>query len=227
MGQLRALCVQKGVLPPIALEKEDFISALLRYLERQAGKSAPKKENTDPKAELPPELCEPAMSVAERKEKWNKMVGQHLVGVRFGAADLEVMPLKTLKSFCTQHRCLPKIAMERADFVNALTPLIGVPAPGAIDTDKIEKEAAAKAAAKGGAKAKPTGPPARKDFSKFLGSHKPNFTTADLLDMPESTLKTLCMMHGALPPGPPDELKKPQLLQALSRLAVLPNAGAI
>merc|ERR1712176_1331424 len=100
------------------------------------------------------------------------MVNQHLAGVRFVEADLLVMPLKVLKALCVQHRVLPKLAVERADFVRALTPLKGVPAPGGIDADtsktappKQRNDAAAPVAGNGSVHISANKP--RKDFSKF------------------------------------------------------------
>merc|ERR1712072_1129923 len=108
-----------------------------------------------------------------------------------------------------QHRVLPTCAMERADFVQALSPLCGSSAP-----PSRQAEAAACAPPE---PPKEQPPKPRKDYSKFLGSIKPNFTMADLEDMPESTLRTLCMKFGVLPPG--EEVPRERLILALSALA--------
>jgi len=154
----------------------------------------------------------------ERKARWARAVGEHLAGMRFEEEDLEVMPLKILRSLCMQHKVLPSCAVERADFVRALRPCVGgspaaMPAAttaaasqsNGVSSARLVNGSAVPATANGKSNGThgepPRKEPPRKDFSRFLGAAKPNFTQADLEDMPESTLRTLCIQHGVLPPG--------------------------
>lgn len=228
---LRGLCIQHRVLPACALERADFIQAL-GPLALDAGPPAGASPPADSRraAAQEPERPEapaphPAQDLAERKAKWTSLVGKHLAGLTFESKDLEVMPLKTLKALCLQHRVLPACAVERADFVRALAPLAGVPAPGGQEAEPAGPPpgGAGEGGGSGPSAPKAAKEPVRKDFSKFLGAAKPNFTARDLEDMPESTLRTLCIQHGALPAGEP---QRAELLAALGRLALPPRQGA-
>jgi len=118
------------------------------------------------------------------------------------------LPLKTLRGLCIQHSVLPPCAVERADFVQALAPLTGSEAPSRLC--KPEQPAQPNTAS----------PPEvrKRNFSQFLGVMKPNFTVADLVEMPVSTLKTLCIQHGVMPM----EESREQFLEALYKLAKPP-----
>lgn len=217
---LRGLCKQHKVNPACAIERADFMKALAPLAD--GGSAAPAasasqgKEAPDrPEENGTSPAVDPAEDLAKRKARWAELAGKHLTGVRFDARDLEVMPLKMLKVLCIQHRALPACAVERADFVRALQPLVGVPAPGGQEAEPVGQQPVG-----GGKEGQKAGKePVRKDFSKFLGAAKPNFTTADLEEMPETTLRTLCIMHGVLPIGEP---QREHLLVALRRLAISP-----
>jgi len=217
---LRGLCIQHKVFPACAIERADFMKALRPLATDAAPDAAPEAKEASGKAD---EKCstpavDPAEDLAKRKARWSELAGKHLAGVCFDARDLQVMPLKMLKALCIQHRALPACAVERADFVRALTPMAGVPAPGGQEAEPVGQPASTQV---GGSKAqKANREPVRKDFSKFLGAMKPNFTAADLEEMPETTLRTLCIQHGALPRGEPE---REDLLAALRRLAVPPG----
>jgi len=227
---LRDLCKQHGVLPACALERADFVQALIPLVSSSKAGPSPPTQPTKPAQPEPskpePAKPEPAVEVAapeesavDRKARWARSAGGHLSGVNFTMADLEVMPVKTLRALCVQHSALPPCAVERADFVQALAPLAvaKVAAVAQPPQPKGGDAAAPQQAAKAPAPAAP-----RRDFSKFLGSMKPNFTKADLEEMPVSTLRTLCIKYGKLPPG---EVERSDLIQALRALAIKPAAG--
>lgn len=216
---LRGLCLQHKVLPACALERADFVRAL-GPLTVAAPPGCGDEAVAKAESEGAGVAEDPAKDLAQRKARWARAAGEHLAGVKFEALDLEVMPLKTLKALCVQHRVQPACAVERADFVRALVPLAGVPAPGGAEAPAPAVQAAAAQA--GGPKAAPAAAkePPRRDYSKFLGAMKPNFTAADLEGMPDTTLRTLCIQHGALPAGEP---QRPALLAALLLLAVPPR----
>lgn len=208
---LKGLCVQYKSVPANAIERADFIRALVRFATDappEAKLSAPGPAATE--APKPPPQPKKPETIAERKERWVKAAnnGQHLAGLVFDEQDLQVIPLKTLKALCMQHKVLPARALERFDFVSALTPLIGVPAPGGASQTQPQPQ-----------RHEANGPRVerKRDFSKFLGEFKPSFTAADLGVMPDSTLRTLCIKHGVMPAGEPD---RTDLLGALLRLAV-------
>mmetsp|Transcript_115643 Transcript_115643/g.211786 ORF Transcript_115643/g.211786 Transcript_115643/m.211786 type:complete len:148 (+) Transcript_115643:3-446(+) len=131
------------------------------------------------------------------------------------------MPMKILRGLCVQHKVLPSSAVERADFVEALRPLVGkkaAPKEANATRPVAGQTGVAGPTAMNHASSKPVQPQApKRDFSKFLGAFKPNFTATDLDEMPEGTLRTLCMQHGVLPPG---EVARDALLKALTPLAV-------
>lgn len=208
---LRGLCIQHKVLPPAgAVERADFERALLPLAVCSAAPAADPGQREAQSGAAAPE--EPPLGTEERKAKWQKVAatGEHLAGLHFEEADLAVMPMKTLRGLCTQHKVLPPGAVERADFVQALRPLIGA-------TSSAAKAAPAAPAVVAPPPAVAAPAPPKRDFTKFLGSMKPNFTAADLEEMPDTTLRTLCMQHGALPPG---ESQRDDLLKALTPLAL-------
>lgn len=232
--RLRDLCKQHGVLPTNALERGDFVRALTPLA--MGGASAEAAAALVPTPSATPSAATPSSTpttspaaaatpsghpegseadLAERKQRWAKAVatGAHLAGLDFVTADLEVMPLKMLRGLCVQRGVLPACAMERWDFVQALLPLVGSATP----LPRVPAKPATPAV--GPAVTKPAEPP-RRDYSRFLGSVKPNFTRADLDDMPQSTMRTLCLKFGVLPPGvdPPCAM----LRQSLYRLCPAP-----
>lgn len=220
---LRGLCVQHRVLPPCAMERSDFVQALTPLAsatEADAGAApagAGEAESTTGAAE------DPEREATQRKAKWQKVAasGEHLGGLQFTEADLAVMAMKTLKGLCVQYKVLPSCAVERSDFVKALIPFAaGSSLARAVAASRLPPPA--RAANGSGAAAAAKDAPAKRDFSKFLGSMKPNFSAADLAEMPDGTLRTLCMQHGVLPPG--DEPDRRSLLEALGPLAIRTNS---
>jgi len=240
MKTLRGLCIQHRVLPSNALERADFVLALIPIAESH--QQQPRQQQQKPQQSQPPTGKQAAdeglenrsghgrngaeEDLASRKARWAQFaeVGRHLSGVCFDAQDLGVMPLKTLKAFCVQHGVLPACAVERADFVRALAPLAGKAAPGGNKAEAVRTPAPTATHAAAGPTATPSTAKAsvtRKDYSKFLGAAKPNFTEADLEDMPESTLRTLCIQHGVLQDP---SAGRALLLASLRRLARPPGA---
>lgn len=221
---LRGLCVQHRVLPACAVERSDFVKAIA-HLATDAAGSCQKKEPAVPEQSKPEEGTGPSEGPEERKAKWQRVAasGEHLGGLSFDQQDLDVMPMKILRGLCGQHKVLPSSAVERADFVEALRPLIG--RRGALQPAANSTGTAGQTSVKPArtglfnsttpTEKKPEVP--KRDFSKFLGAFKPTFTAADLDEMPEQTLRTLCMQHGVLPQG---EVPRDGLLQALTPLAV-------
>mmetsp|Transcript_13097 Transcript_13097/g.37367 ORF Transcript_13097/g.37367 Transcript_13097/m.37367 type:complete len:803 (-) Transcript_13097:86-2494(-) len=222
---LKGLCIQHKVFPACALERADFIKALGPLATDAAALGnagpGPKEAPGRPESNSTIPTVDPAEDLAKRKARWAELAGKHLTGVRFEAVDLQVMPLKMLKALCVQHRASPACAVERADFVKALTPKVGVPAPGGQEAEPVGQPPTSAPGGVGKYGQKASKEPVRKDFSKFLGAMKPNFTVADLEEMPDTTLRTLCIQHGALPIGEPS---RDALLVGLRRLAI-PPAG--
>lgn len=94
-GKLKALCIECGVLPLAALEKNDFLQALLPLA------AAPPK----PKVTPPPAHVTPGRAMKS-----------------FTRLELDKMSVKELKAYCIQRRVLPGAAVEKSDFVQALAP---------------------------------------------------------------------------------------------------------
>jgi len=234
LKRLRGLCVQHKCMPSCALERGDFMRALQPFASLESNtagtaRSTPatsgavssevetSSTNSVPKANS----CEaePMMDLAERRAKWARSAGMHLAGVVFELPDLDVMPLKTLRALCVQHKVLPACAVERMDFVRALTALVGVPAPGGQAREPAPASGASTTPSK--PEERPRGPtkdPPRRDFSRFLGAAKPKFTTNDLELMPEQTLRTLCIQHGVLPSS--GDVGRAELFASLAKIAV-------
>jgi hypothetical protein len=107
---LRGLCIQHRVLPANAMERSDFVTALIPLASGQNGHKAGQGSSSAQVHESPAGQKRPASEM-------------HLSALQFTIGDLGKLPLKTLKSLCIQHRVLPACAVERDDFVQALAPL--------------------------------------------------------------------------------------------------------
>lgn len=220
LKNLKGLCIKHRVLPAGALEKGEFVQALVKYLDSQKSQptaaAAPQQQPQQAPQEKKPDTPE---ELAARKAKWAKAAGEHLAGVSFDMADLQVMPTKVLRGLCVQYKVMPASAVEKADFVRALSPLAGLSSSqlnsrqaAQTKAAEVQKEAVKKQEAP------------KKDFSRFLGQAKPNFTPDDLQEMPESTLRTLCIQHGVLPQGEAAAYPS-ELLAALTRIAMVKFAA--
>lgn len=98
-GELRKLCVLRGVLPAGAVERSDLSDAL-----------APLASEPPPGAARAPAKA-PAPAVAPPA-----------ASSRFKRSDLEAMSTKELKALCTQKGVLPPPPLEKTDLVQALAP---------------------------------------------------------------------------------------------------------
>lgn len=245
MKVLRGLCVQHKVLPSNALERADFVAALAHMAEDSAPRTSENGEReethrttpvlrgpTATSAAVSPEPGPPTSRAAgnpsadepleERRARWAQTNSNaHLSTMAFTKVDLEVMPLKTLKGLCAQHGVLPRQAVERSDYVEALESVLGCRATAGNSSAKFSSTSATSSAKAGPAVAKAPGQSKaqenKKDFSKFLGVVNPNFTPADLEEMPSATLRTLCIQHGVLPRGEPSHAELQGALTELVR----------
>mmetsp|Transcript_59547 Transcript_59547/g.93999 ORF Transcript_59547/g.93999 Transcript_59547/m.93999 type:complete len:567 (+) Transcript_59547:2-1702(+) len=177
---LRGLCIQHGVMPPCAMEREDFKNALIPVAAKMEGSDSTSAAMPEPASQpVPQGLKRPAP--------------EHLSSLRFSVADLAGMPLKTLRGLCSQHRVLPACAVEREDFVKALAPLAsdGQLASSVDASPNVEVSPADMDAGERKAKWQ------RVAASGELGGIQ--FSEADLSAMPLKTLKGLCSQYKVLP----------------------------
>lgn len=119
---LRGLCVQHKVMPPCAMERGDFVQALMPLASAVHGGEPVSVEQCA--AAASPTAEDTSNAPIDRKAKWQRVAssGEHLGSLQFSAEDIAVMPMKILKGLCVQYKVLPACAVERADFVNALQP---------------------------------------------------------------------------------------------------------
>lgn len=170
---LRGLCIQHGVMPPCAMERDDFKRALIPVAARMEG------SDSGPATE-PARIPEPSSQGLKRPAP------EHLSTLRFTLGDLAGMPLKTLRGLCVQHKVLPSCAVEREDFVKALTPLASDSQQGSSEatsgTDSSERQAKFQRVA-----------------STVEQSSGPQFSEEDLAAMPLKALKSFCAQYKVMP----------------------------
>mmetsp|Transcript_27587 Transcript_27587/g.63796 ORF Transcript_27587/g.63796 Transcript_27587/m.63796 type:complete len:368 (+) Transcript_27587:119-1222(+) len=127
--ELRALCVQLGVLSSKMVDREDLLQGLRPLAKVEQPPPQPAKR---PAAEMTPAPVAPATHgapvVAPPKAKPPPDV---LNGAAFTKTDLLSLPAKILKMLCMQKKVMPSGTIEKSHLVDALVPFATFPPPRA------------------------------------------------------------------------------------------------
>eukprot|EP00929_Paragymnodinium_shiwhaense_P007596 TRINITY_DN111506_c0_g1_i1.p1 TRINITY_DN111506_c0_g1~~TRINITY_DN111506_c0_g1_i1.p1 ORF type:complete len:848 (-),score=284.16 TRINITY_DN111506_c0_g1_i1:17-2560(-) len=111
---LRALCNQKRVLQGGSLEKRDFINALKPFVGKAAANATSQSSGG---AAAPKAAAAPAAPPAPRKD-YSKFLGSAVPN--FTRADLEGMPVSTLRTLAIKHGVMPAGDPQQSELLMAL-----------------------------------------------------------------------------------------------------------
>lgn len=118
---LRAYCAQSGRLPNVAVERNDFVQALLPLCSNTASRPPAAASPAAPKAAAPP--SQPAAKAAMTPGLQPAASKSGDLPSKFTTKDLQAFPNKMLKNLCVKHGVLPNGPIEREDLVRALRPM--------------------------------------------------------------------------------------------------------